>query len=198
MSRRTVFDKPYYDHFYGRALHGTADERDEERLVDFVCAYLEYMQQPVRNVVDIGCGFGAWQKAIARHFPTARYTGVELSEYLCKKYGWKRGSVVDFSAKRPFDLVVCKDTLQYLSPKDCEAAIENLARLCRGALYVSVTTTEDWDDVCDPERTDSQVYRRGAAWYRRILRRWFTNIGGGLFLSEHSPSTPWALEQIGA
>jgi predicted TPR repeat methyltransferase len=196
MSKRILFDKPYYDHFYGPKLHKAADRRDEERLVGFVSAYLKYMKQPVRNVVDIGCGFGAWRKAIARHFPRARYTGVEWSEYLCEKYGWKHGSAVDFSSRQPFDLVVCKDTLQYLSAKDCEAAIENIAHLCRGALYVAVMTTEDWHEVCDRRRTDSEVYRRSAAWYRRALGRWFINIGGGVFLSERSPSIPWALEQL--
>jgi predicted TPR repeat methyltransferase len=197
MSKRDRFDKAYYDHFYGPTLHNAADKLDEERLMSFVCAYLKYMKQPVRNVVDIGCGFGVWRDAVAQHFPRARYTGVELSEYLCEEYGWKQGSVVDFSAKRPFDLVICKDTLQYLPPKDCEVAIENLARLCRGTLYLSVMTTEDWNEVCDQRRTDSQVYKRSVSWYRRQLRRWFINIGGGLFLSERSPSMPWALEQIG-
>jgi trans-aconitate methyltransferase len=196
MSKRILFDKPYYDFFYGPKLHNAADKRDEKRLVDFVCAYLKYMKQPVRSVVDIGCGFGQWRDALARHFPRARYTGVEWSEYLCEKYGWKHGSVVDFSARTPFDLVVCKDTLQYLPAKDCEAAIENLAHLCRGALYLGVMTSEDWNEVCDRRRTDSEVYKRSATWYRRILGRWFINIGGGVFLSERSPSLPWALEQL--
>jgi len=198
MSKRSLFDKHYYDHFYGPKLHKAADVRDEERLVDFVCSYLKYMKQPVRNVLDIGCGFGTWGKALARHFPQARYTGVEISEYLCDKYGWEHGSVVDYSAGRDFDLVVCKDTLQYLSRKDCEAAIKNLAQLCCGALYLSVMTTEDWDQVCDQDRTDSDVYQRTALWYRRALNRWFINIGGGLFLSERSPAIPWALEELGA
>jgi predicted TPR repeat methyltransferase len=196
MSKRSDFDKAYYDHFYGPALHKAADERDEERLVDFVCAYLKYLKQPVRRVVDVGCGFGVWRDAIARHFPKARYTGVEISEYLCERYGWKLGSVVDFASRRPFDLVVCKDTLQYLGHRECEAAIENLAQLCRGALYLGVMTKEDWEDVCDRRRTDSDVYMRSASWYRRILGQWFTNIGGGLFLSEASPAIPWTLETL--
>ncbi len=196
MSKRSVFDKAYYDHFYGAALHKPSDTRDEAQLVDFVCAYLKYMKQPVRRVVDLGCGFGVWRDEIARHFPAAQYTGVEISEYLCGRYGWKHGSVVDFTARHPFDLVICKDTLQYLPRKECEAAIDNLARLCRGALYLGVMTTEDWDEVCDQARTDRHVYHRSASWYRRNLRRSFTNIGGGVFLSERSPALPWTLETL--
>lgn len=198
MKTRQEFDKDYYDHFYGRACHGAADRRSDERLGDFVCAYLKYLEQPVRSVADIGCGFGQWRGVIARHFPRARYTGVEVSTYLCEKYGWVHSSAVDFRAPAPFDFLICKDTLQYLSSRDFEAAIDNFAGLCRGALYLGIPTKEDWNEICDQSRTDSRVHLRSASWYRRILRRRFTNVGGGLFLSERSPAMPWALEKLEA
>ena len=106
--------------------------------------------------------------------------------------------MVDFRASKPFDLVVCKDTLQYLSPKNAEAAIENLAILCRGALYFNVLTHEDWEENCDQSRTDPDIYLRRANWYRNRLQRQFTNVGGGLFLSTRSPSMPWELEKLRA
>lgn len=193
---RDRFDKLYYDRFYGRSRPRARIRRDKERLGDFVCAYLDYLRQPVRNVLDIGCGFGFWRDAVARHYPKARYTGVEYSEYLCERYGWTHGSVVDFRSPRPFDLVICDDTLQYLPANDCAAAIENLAALCRGALYLHVMTREDWDENCDQSRTDPDVHMRTAAWYRRHLRRHFENIGGGVFLSEDSPSIAWALGKL--
>jgi SAM-dependent methyltransferase len=196
MPVRTDFDKQYYDRFYGHSLEKRAYRRDEDRLGDFICAYLKYVEQPVRNVVDIGCGFGHWREIIAKHFPRARYTGVERSDYLCDRYGWTSGSVVDFEARTPFDLVICKDTLQYLSAGDFKAAAENLASLCRGALYASVLTEEDWENNCDRRRTDGDVHLRTAGWYRRMLGRHFVNLGGGLFLSERSPSIPWALETL--
>ena len=196
MTIRDRFDQRYYDHFYGSARKA-ADRRSDERLIDFVCAYLEYLEQPVRSVVDIGCGLGIWRDGIARHFPKARYTGVEISEYLCEKYGWTHGSVIDFRAKRPFDLVICKDMLQYVPTEQCKLAITNLAKLSRGgALYLSVMTTEDWRHNCDRAHTDSAVYKRSASWYRRILRSRFTNVGGGVFLSARSAAMPWELETL--
>jgi predicted TPR repeat methyltransferase len=197
MTKRKIFDKPYYDHFYGRSRHRIASRDEENALCDFLCAYLKYLKQPVRSVVDIGCGFGFWRDRFAEHFPAARYTGVEISEYLCEEYGWTQSSVVNFRSQKPFDLVVCKDTLQYLSPKDAEAAIENLAKLCRGALYFNLLTTEDWDDNCDQSLTDADVYVRPANWYRKRLQRHMTNIGGGLFLSQRSPSVVWEMEKFG-
>ena len=43
-------------------------------------------------MLDVGCGIGLWQGLIARHFPDATYQGVELSAYLCERFGWERGS----------------------------------------------------------------------------------------------------------
>jgi SAM-dependent methyltransferase len=198
MSVRQSFDRKYYDRFYGNASTRRSYQRDEARLGDFVCACLKYMQQPVRRVVDIGCGFGQWRDIIAQHFPRASYTGVERSEYLCDRFGWQQGSAVDYRAATPFDLVICKDTLQYLSAAEFELAVANLAGLCRGALYVSVLTTEDWDSRCDRQRTDPEVHLRSGDWYRRRLGQYFSNLGGGIFLSAASPSIAWELEMLPA
>jgi SAM-dependent methyltransferase len=196
MAIRATFDKQYYDRFYGGTNEQRAYRRDEQRLGNFVCSYLKYLQQPVRTAVDIGCGFGQWREILVEQFPRVRYTGIEQSEFLCQKFGWTQGSAVDFASRHPFDLVICKDTLQYLSAKNFEKAVENLAALCRGALYVSILTERDWQENCDRPRTDPAVHLRPARWYRKILARHFTNLGGGLFLSERSPSIPWELETL--
>ena len=59
---------------------------------------------------------------------------MEYSAYLCERYGWERGSVVDYAASEPFDLVICQAVLSYLNPADLKLALHNLGRLCRGAL----------------------------------------------------------------
>lgn len=196
MTVRSRFDKAYYDRFYGGASERKAYYREEQLLGNYLAACLKYMEQPVRNVVDIGCGLGQWQDIIQAHFPGARYTGVERSEYLCDQYGWTCGSVIDFKSRSSFDLVICKDTLQYLSAPEFEAAVDNLARLCRGALYVSILTKKDWEAVCDPQRTDPDVYLRTGRWYRSRLATRFTSLGGGVYLSDRSPAIPWELETL--
>ena len=96
MATRSKFDKKYYDRFYGGSSDRAAYRRDEQRLGDFVCSYLKYLGQPVRRVVDIGCGLGQWRDIVAKHFPRASYTGVERSEHLCEKLGWIRGSAAGY------------------------------------------------------------------------------------------------------
>jgi trans-aconitate methyltransferase len=188
------FDKRYYDRFYrARRRHW---EQEAALLGDFVCSYLRYMRQPVRSVLDIGCGFGSWRKVVARHFPRARYHGVEASQYLCDHYGWSFGSVVDYKSRTPFDLVICKDVLQYLTSREANAALDNLARLCRGALYLAALTKEDWEENADRKRTDGDVYMRNANWYRSRLREHFVNLGGGVFLRRDAPVVAWELELL--
>ena len=145
MGERYEFDEAYYERFYNYPRIRASDVKEFAVLGDFVCAYLRYLSQPVRRVLDIGCGLGFWQDSVARHYPKASYTGVEISEYLCERYGRTRGSVVDFEARAAFDLVICTDVLQYLSHAQASAAIENLATLCRGALYFNLLTREDWE-----------------------------------------------------
>ena len=193
-SRR--FDKAYYDRFYGRNGPRRRELLATKKLCDFVCAYLCYVGQPVRNVLDLGCGLGLWRDAIAPHYPKALYRGVEISEYLCEKHGWERGSVVDYRAATPFDLVICQDTIQYLSDRAAATAIRNLARLSRGALYFSAPTARDWQQSVDPGSSDADVFRRTAQWYRRRLARSFHNLGGGVFLRRNSDVVLWELERL--
>ena len=102
-----TFDEAYYQRFYFDKKTSVVDPAHMDRLGTFVGAYLHYLRVPVRRVLDVGCGIGLWQGLIARHFPQASYQGVELSDYLCDRYGWQRGSVVDYAADAPFDLVTC-------------------------------------------------------------------------------------------
>ncbi len=86
--------------------------------------------------------------------------------------------------------------LPSLDARQCNAALANLARLSRGALYLGVLAAEDWDH-CDRARTDPNVYLRNIGWYRRRLAKHFHNVGGGVFVKKPAPVTLWSLETIG-
>ncbi|MFW6094119.1 MAG: class I SAM-dependent methyltransferase [Pseudomonadota bacterium] len=191
---RRRFDKAYYDRFYRDPRTRAVTPADSRRQAAFIAGYLEYLRLPVRRIVDLGCGTGATLRALGRRFPRARLEGVEISDYLCRRYGWRTGSVVDYSTATPFDLVICNDVLAYLDDRDGGRAIANLARLCRGALFVGVLTADDLARH-DGERSDPYQYHRPAAWYRRRLGRHFLSVGGGLYLKRPVEVTVWALEQ---
>jgi SAM-dependent methyltransferase len=192
----TRFDESYYQRFYLDPKTRVTDRAGIDRLGDFVCSYLRYLALPVSRVLDVGCGIGLWQRVLARHFPTAMYRGVEYSEYLCERYGWERGSVVDYKSRARFDLVVCQGVLPYLDLRACKQAIENLARLCRGALYLEAVTRDDYDGgVVDRRRTDAAMQLRSARWYRRALAPHFDALGGGLWLAKRAKVPVYALER---
>jgi SAM-dependent methyltransferase len=173
------FDERYYDKWYSEDDEDRADIA--ERALRFVLSYIDYMDSSIGTLLDLGCGTGLWKAALAKQAKKVRYTGVEYSAYLCKKYGWHRGSAVDYGPGRSFDLVVCQGVLQYLGDADCERAIANLARLTKRFMYLEVLTRGDAAEVCCPEGTDFEVHVREARWYAKRLKDHFVNLGGGLY-----------------
>src|ERR1700730_16749757 len=94
-----------------------------------IAAVLRHAGIPVRSILDAGCGIGLLRKPFAEAMPRSRYDGIEASDYLCSRYGWTKGSVVDFAPRSASDLVVCYDVLQYLDDHDAARAVANFARL---------------------------------------------------------------------
>ena len=160
-----------------------------------IASILTHIQIPVRRILDAGCGLGLLRGPLADLYPRARYSGLESSPYLCERFGWILGSVMDFAPSKPFDLTICYDVLQYLPDAQAARAIANFARLTRAALYVSALTAEDWRDNCDRSRTDRDVHLRSGAWYRRRLQRSFRYVGVGVWLRRDVAATLWDLEQ---
>jgi SAM-dependent methyltransferase len=196
MKRAFNFDKAYYSRYYENPSTRVASDADSRKLARLLSAYLGYLQQPVRNVLDLGAGLGQMRPALRAEFPNATYVGVERSEYACERYDLRQGSVVDFKARGRFDLVICKGVLQYLNRSEAERALENLAELCRGCLYLEALTREDWEDAADQRVTDGEVYLRPAKFYKTRLSSQFRNGGAGIFVHARSPAVLYSLECI--
>jgi len=191
----STFDRNYYRRFYGNRRTRVTSGVEMDRRAGLIASVLRHFELPIRSVVDVGCGIGLLRKPLLREFPRARYTGLEVSEYLCRRHGWRRASAVDFEMAEPCDLTICYDVLQYLDSRDAARALERLARATRMVLYVSALTTEDWRDNCDRSRTDGDVYLRTGNWYRRRLARNFAPIGIGLWLKRGYRLVQWELEK---
>jgi SAM-dependent methyltransferase len=193
---RTEFDQDYFERYYGRRASAVVTEADIDRLARFVLAYLDYLRVPVRSVLDAGCGVGQFKRALGRVRPGTAYTGIDVSEYLCRRYGWEQSSIAEFSSRRRFDLVVCRDVMQYLDATAVRAGIDSIARHCRGAFYFDVPTRDDFaDGLLDEDKTDRDIHVRSARWYRRILGRHFISAGGGVFIPKDSDTVVLALER---
>ncbi len=195
MPTATVFGPAYFRKFYLNADTRVVTRGEMRMRARLIAAVLAQACIPVRSIIDMGCGIGLLRKPFAELLPRARYRGVEASEYLCVRYGWTKGSVIDYCPRTPGDLVVCYDVLQYLNDREAARAIANLSRLTRSALYVSALTREDWRDNCDRSRTDRAVHLRSGAWYRRRLKRNFRYLGFGVWLRKEVTAILWDMER---
>ena len=192
---RSKFDKAYYDRYYRNPRTRATNPAAVRRHAAFIAAYLTHLELQPKHVLDVGCGTGTLLRALGRQFPKASLTGVEVSDYLCRQYGWNSGSAVDFHANKRFDLVVCNDVLAYLDDRDCAKALKNLANLSTSALFLGMLTSEDMM-LCDAQRTDPQQQARPVTWYRRRLKRDLVNVGGGLYLKKPLSVTVWTLDRL--
>lgn len=190
----TRFDRAYYDRFYRNPETRAASEHDAKIEAQFVAAYLRHLDVEVERIVDVGCGLGRMLNALAGLFPGTVVHGVDPSDYVCRRYGWERAALPDFAPQRPFDLVVCQDVLAYLDDSEAAAAIVTLGRIARRALYFGALAAEDLA-LCNPARTDTDVYLRPASWYRRRLARRFEAVGGGLWLKKPVDAVIWTLDR---
>ncbi len=166
------YDRAYFDHWYrGRNRVSTKD--DVRRKVSLAIAECEYfIRRRLRSVLDAGCGEGAWQPHIKALRPSAKYLGLDPSDYAVERFGAKRNirkaAFAELSAARlrgPYDLVVCSDALHYINDDDINAGLPELVRVAGGVLFLEVLTADD-DIIGDLKG----MIRRPAAWYRNLLQ----------------------------
>jgi SAM-dependent methyltransferase len=189
------FDRDYFQRFYYSPRTRVTTASEMRSRADMIAAMLTYAELPVHSILDAGCGIGLLRRAFARALPDARYTGLEVSDYLCKRYGWEHGSIADYRPGKPADLVICYDVLQYLEDDDARRALANLPNLTRCALYFSALTRADWRHNCERSRTDSSGVRiRTGSWYLQRLRRHFEFLGYGVWVRRDVGLIRWELE----
>jgi hypothetical protein len=148
-------------------------------------------------VLDVGAGPGLWRDWFCAHKKGVRYVSTDVSAYACERYGHEQRDIAHWRARgrERFDLVICQGVLQYLPDEDAERAIGNLAAMCGGFLYLEAITTRDLRESCDREATDTAVFTRPGAWYRKRLARHFVPVGCGLYFIEGGPVVFYELER---
>lgn len=188
------FDREYYRRFYQDPRRAVTTRSEMAKRAALIAAYVHHIDCPVSSILDAGCGLGLMRRPLLRALPKAHYVGLEYSPYLCQRHGWTEGSLATWRTRKPFDLVVCFDVLQYLDDRSAAAAMDNLAKLCRGVLFFSALTRKDWAENADQSRTDPDVHLRSGTWYRRRLTPHFRHIGAGFWIRRSAPLVTWELE----
>jgi predicted TPR repeat methyltransferase len=192
------FGPEYFDRFYESKVTRVYGEREIARLARGVTGMIAWLGGDLRAVLDVGAGTGLWRDWFAAHRKGVRYVSTDVSAYACERYGHEQRDIARWRGRARFDLVVCQGVLQYLTDDEAAQAIENMAAMCRGFLYLEVVTARDLREACDTARTDTSVHARPGAWYRARLREHFTTLGCGLHYRKGGPLVFYELEQAGA
>jgi len=189
------YDRSYFDRWYrGRKqVNATAEVRRKVAMAVAVAEF--FLHHPVRNVLDVGCGEGAWFPHLKALKPRATYAGIDPSEYVVERFGESRnirqgafGDLATLRIREQFDLVVCSDALHYVEEREIRRGLPELVRLAGGTLFLEVLTADD-AIVGDLEG----LIRRPASWYRRLFR------GAGLTpVAPYSWASPEAAENLAA
>lgn len=187
------FDGAYYRRYYGRSPVHTAAK--VAHLVRGVVGLCGWFGVPVRSVLDVGAGPGYWGAYLAEHHPKVRYTGIDVSEYACSRYGHEQRDISTWRPARPVDLTVCQGVLQYLDDGAVERAVVNMAAVTRGALYLEIPTEYDRVATIDPDHTDLDIQWRSGTWYRSLLEPHFEQVGAGLWLARSAEIVLYELER---
>jgi SAM-dependent methyltransferase len=149
MTTAKRYDRAYFDRWYRRA--GIGRPAEVARAARFVLAAAEHLlERPVRSVLDVGCGEGAWRKPLVAARPGLRYVGVDPSEYAVGRYGRTRGihlgGIGDLPAlalRGRFDAVVCVDVLPYVDDGEIRSGATWFAERLTGLAYLHAMTAVD-------------------------------------------------------
>lgn len=197
-----VYDRSYFEKWYHDPSRRVITEAAVARKVRLVTAIAEaLLERPIRSVLDVGCGEGAWRAHLRELRPRVRYTGVESSDYAVERFGKSRGivrgsfgtldSIGRASLRGPFDLIVVCDVLHYVPDGELGPGFAAIARRLGGVAYLEAYTTED---AIEGDRHGWN--HRSAEQYRRHLRRAkLFAVGMHCYVGEELAGAPAALER---
>jgi SAM-dependent methyltransferase len=165
------YDKAYFDRWY-RGRNRVSTPAEVRRKVVLAVSITEYfLRRPIRNVLDVGCGEGAWLPHLRALRPRVAYLGLDPSDYVVARFGKKRnirkaafGELPSLHLDDSYDLIVCSDALHYVPDAEVAPGIRELVRLLDGVAYLEVLTKED-EIVGDLD----SLMQRPAAWYRKTF-----------------------------
>jgi len=191
------FGPEYFERYYESRATRVHGRREIARLARGVTGMIAWLGGDLYDVLDVGAGPGLWRDWFAAHRRHTRYLSTDVSAYACQRYGHEQRDIAYWRSDRRFDLVICQGVLQYLPDDDAARAIDNIAAMCRGFLYLEVITKRDMREACDTAKTDADCHLRNGSWYRERLGEHFRTMGCGLYYKKDGPLVFYEMETAG-
>ncbi|WP_312238453.1 class I SAM-dependent methyltransferase [Stenotrophomonas sp.] len=192
-----TYDAAYFQHWYQADQTGGA-ARLARKVALAVASAEYYLERPIRSVLDIGCGEGAWRALLLKLRPRVQYLGFDSSEYAVQRFGRSRNlhlaKVGDFAWLRPcapVDLLVCSDVMHYVPSRELRPALDGFAELTGGVAFLEAFSAED-----DFDGDHEGFQARPSRWYRsNLAKAGFTALGSHCWLSPALTGHAAALER---
>lgn len=192
------YDKQYFQRWYHNRETRVNTDTEVRRKVSMAVTIAEYfLRRQIRNVLDVGCGEGAWRAHLKAMRPRVEYMGLDSSDYVVETFGKARNIRKATFGELPkleldvYDLVVCSDVMHYVPDDELQPGIKTLANVTDGLAFLEVLTKED-DVVGDLDA----FFKRPAVFYRRLFRgTGMTPVGPYCWLSPAFENSVAALEQ---
>ncbi|MFT4257785.1 MAG: class I SAM-dependent methyltransferase [Pseudoxanthomonas sp.] len=192
------YDHAYFQHWYRQSGIGGPQRLARKVALAVACAEY-YLERPIRTVLDIGCGEGAWRAPLLKLRPKVHYLGFDSSDYAIARFGRRRNlhpaRFGDFALLRPCppaDLLVCADVIHYLPTAELRRGLPGLAELCNGVAFLETFAAED---EFDGDHAGFQP--RSARWYRRQFAACgLVGVGSHCWLSPALASQAATLETV--
>ncbi len=167
------YDQAYFERWYRDPADRVSTRQSLERKVRMAVGVAEFLLgRHVRTVLDIGCGEAPWFPILRRLRPQIRYTGIDSSDYVLRRFGASRnirrgslGQLARLKIRGDVDLIVCADVLQYVDTREAERGLRSIRNLLGGVAYIEAFTTQD---EMEGDRIDWR--ERTAAEYRAMFR----------------------------
>lgn len=196
-----TYDRQYFEQWYhdpDRRVITPAAVARKARLTLAVAEAL--LERPVKRVLDVGCGEGAWREHLRRERPGLEYTGVESSEYAVERFGRTRdiragsfGTLGTLELEDPYDLIVVCDVLQYVPDAELGPGLQAVSELLGGVAFLEAYCAED-----DIEGDREGWHLRSAAQYRAAFgAAGLTGVGMHCYVGQALRNSTIALERNG-
>jgi len=198
---KTAYDQSYFDKWYRHPRHRVSTPALTKRKAALALSVAEYyLEGPVRTVLDVGCGEGQWQPALARLRPGLHYTGVDSSEYAVRRFGRRRnlllghfGDLGSLDLASSYDLIVCSDALYYVSREELTRGLAVVAEHLGGVAFFEAYATGEAlkGDI-------RKLEKRSPGFYRRLFRKHgFVSCGSHCYVGKELAGQVTALERGG-
>ncbi len=194
-----LYDREYFDRWYRPPGGTTGTVARLQRKVALAVAACEYhLARPLRSVLDIGCGEGAWRAPLLRLRPALDYMGLDSSHYAVNRYGRSRNlrlvgfkQLAELRFERSVDLLVCSDVIHYLDTKTLRLGLSGFAELGHGMAFLDLFCRGD-----EAEGDEFGWLRRSPAFYRKAFAEaGLLAVGNHCYLLPPLHTSASALEQ---